>query len=332
MPKRDLADQSCDAPCGEHSSAVYATLLSAQGSTPAELRAKVGLPLSLFTAAMERLHLLSLIEYDPSAGDRLLAVPPATAMIRNCGDDLQELAEKQERVYRVTTSLSPFTRVYQEALSGGGATASGRRLLNGEAVCEALCELTAGARGEILTSLPKGDAEEFFTPMENALRRGVRLQALYQSSAQFDRTSVHDAQRLSRLGAEVRLIEDGFMKIVVVDRSTAVLPLGDGTEGALVVQDPNIVNFAVSAYLRAWVEGSVFPTQYRRQQVLEASDRTKRVIMKLLAEGAEVAAIAKRLGISPRTCQRHISEIMSRLGARNRFHAGYLMSQRGLVD
>ncbi|MEU5367206.1 LuxR C-terminal-related transcriptional regulator [Streptomyces sp. NPDC005925] len=332
MLKRDLADQSHDAPGDKHSCAVYVALLSAQGSTLAELHEKTGLPPSVFTAAMERLHRLGLVEGDPSADGRLLAVPPAAAMIRTCGDDLQSLAEKQERVYRVTASLSPFTRVYREVPGGDGMATSGRRLLNRGAVGETLCELTAGTRGEILTSLPTGDPEEFLTSTENALRRGVRLRALYQSSAQFNRASAQGAQRLIRLGAEVRLIEDGFMKIVVFDRSTAVLPRGDGTEGALVVQDPSIVDFAVNAYSRAWAEGSAFPTQYRRQQVLEASDRTKRVIMKLLAEGAEVASIAKRLGISPRTCQRHISEIMHRLGARNRFHAGYLMSQRGLVD
>lgn len=332
MPKRHPVNQTHNALEDEDSCAVYTALLADQGSTRSELRTKARLPLPVFTAAMEQLHRLGLVERDPSADERLLALPPATAMIRTCGDDLRYLAEKQERVYRVTASLSPYSRVYREMPSSGGITASGKRLLNRAEVGETLRDLTAGARGEILTSLPTGESEELFTLTENALRRGVRLRALYRSSVQFNQSSARDTQRLIRLGAEVRLVEDGFTEIVVIDRSAAVLPLRDDAEGALVVQDPHVVHFIVNAYSRAWAEGSAFPVRYRRQQVLEASDRTKHVIMKLLAEGAEVPTIAKRLAISPRTCQRHISEIMNRLGARNRFHAGYLVGQRGLVD
>jgi DNA-binding NarL/FixJ family response regulator len=36
--------------------------------------------------------------------------------------------------------------------------------------------------------------------------------------------------------------------------------------------------------------------------------------------------------MSLRTLQRHISEIMKKIGAKNRLHAGYLINQQGLVD
>jgi DNA-binding NarL/FixJ family response regulator len=44
--------------------------------------------------------------------------------------------------------------------------------------------------------------------------------------------------------------------------------------------------------------------------------------LRLLAEGYTDEAIAKRLGVSPRTARRIASELMERLGGRSRFEAG----------
>ncbi|MER7521060.1 hypothetical protein [Streptomyces sp. NPDC126499] len=40
--------------------------------------------------------------------------------------------------------------------------------------------------------------------------------------------------------------------------------------------------------------------------------------------------MARRMGLSLRSCQRHVSDLMRTLGARNRLHAGYLLARAGL--
>ncbi|MFD5418680.1 helix-turn-helix transcriptional regulator [Streptomyces sp. NPDC127069] len=61
-----------------------------------------------------------------------------------------------------------------------------------------------------------------------------------------------------------------------------------------------------------------------------AEPRERRVkkgtIVRLLSEGLEDKVIARRLGMSERTCQRHIAEIMRAVGAKSRFQAWYLLS------
>ncbi|MET8138271.1 hypothetical protein ABZV24_41390 [Streptomyces sp. NPDC005251] len=62
------------------------------------------------------------------------------------------------------------------------------------------------------------------------------------------------------------------------------------------------------------------------------SAEVKQDITRLLVSGLDDRAIARRLGMGLRSCQRHIAEIMEQLGARSRLHAGYLIGRAGLLD
>ena len=54
-------------------------------------------------------------------------------------------------------------------------------------------------------------------------------------------------------------------------------------------------------------------------------------VLALLAVGMKDDAIARQLGLSPRTVQRRVQELCERLGARTRFHAGFLAAQHDLL-
>ncbi|MGW3248842.1 helix-turn-helix domain-containing protein [Streptomyces sp. NPDC001070] len=51
--------------------------------------------------------------------------------------------------------------------------------------------------------------------------------------------------------------------------------------------------------------------------------------LQLLADGLTDEAIAKRLGVSPRTARRIATDLMERLNARSRFQAGARAVQHG---
>ncbi|KOG32387.1 hypothetical protein ADK34_09305 [Streptomyces viridochromogenes] len=51
--------------------------------------------------------------------------------------------------------------------------------------------------------------------------------------------------------------------------------------------------------------------------------------MGLLAQGAKDEVIARRLGMSLRTCRRHIAELLEELGAESRFQGGALAERAG---
>ncbi|WP_330315431.1 LuxR C-terminal-related transcriptional regulator (plasmid) [Streptomyces sp. NBC_00523] len=50
----------------------------------------------------------------------------------------------------------------------------------------------------------------------------------------------------------------------------------------------------------------------------------KLAIVRMLIQGLEDRAIARRMGISLRTCQRDVSDIMDTIGARSRLQAGFI--------
>ncbi|NGO47306.1 helix-turn-helix transcriptional regulator [Streptomyces ureilyticus] len=151
------------------------------------------------------------------------------------------------------------------------------------------------------------------------------MRTLYQYAAQFHQPTVDHASLLVEHGAEVRLVTEVFMRLIVFDGEVALIELADNPKGGLVVRDPHVLHFLVRAFEGAWAKALPFPLAYERDQVLRSSEEIKTAIVKLLSLGYDDKVVAKRLGISLRTFQRHLADIMRRIGARNRLHAGYLL-------
>lgn len=64
---------------------------------------------------------------------------------------------------------------------------------------------------------------------------------------------------------------------------------------------------------------------------METDERT-REILHLMATGMKDDAIARVLGVSRRTVQKHVSEAGTALGARTRFQIALLARERGWLD
>lgn len=60
------------------------------------------------------------------------------------------------------------------------------------------------------------------------------------------------------------------------------------------------------------------------------SDRQYEVIT-LLALGMTDETVARRLDVSPRTVQRHVSQVMEQLGVRSRLELGIRLTKMGVL-
>lgn len=309
--------------------AVYDAVRSSPGIHRSVLPDLVDLPPDDVTAATDQLLELELVKADND--DRLYAVAITSVVLRTGLAVNEAIAEGQRHARRLSFLVSNL-----DALRTIAGATSTERLATLDSVRQAIAELAAQTQFEILTSQPGGprpdeQLKESLSRTRDVLARGVKMRTLYQWSAQFSHTTSEFVNYASGLGAEVRITHDSFMRLLVFDGRTALISLKQSPEGAMVVRDPDIVDFAVQAYERTWTVSHPFPTGYVKDVVMTTSDDVKLSIMRLLTEGHEVSVIGKRLGISARTCQRHISEIMQRIGARNRVHAGYLISEKGLL-
>lgn len=111
-------------------------------------------------------------------------------------------------------------------------------------------------------------------------------------------------------------------EIAIIDETVALVPSprADGSAEIAVVQQPLMVRQLSKFFNAAWVQavGEPGPAPARG----EADADVKQRIIFLLAEGAKDEAVARRLGISLRTCRRHVAEILDQLGSSSRFQAG----------
>jgi DNA-binding CsgD family transcriptional regulator len=185
---------------------------------------------------------------------------------------------------------------------------------------------------EVLTAQPGGPRPErvlagAFSRDLAMLKRGVSMRTIYQHSARFSETTQTHAERMSAAGAEIRTLDELFPRLMIFDRRIAFIPHGSDGGGAVLIALPDIVAFLVETFEMSWRSALPLTSAYKsRTNSTVVSDIQRSITELMLTEDKDVA-IARRLGISERTCRSHISKIMQHFGARNRTHLGYLLAQ-----
>lgn len=328
-PEPDRDGRGADGPAG----AVYAAAAARDGIAEEEIAAAAGLPDEAAREAVRHLEGLGLIRRLDGDPGRLAAVPPLAAAADAVLPALREALARQAALDEAWSAVFAFTPAYEASVLGRFRPLGIQPITDLRLVRQAITDFAARARTEVLVSQPGGARPE---PVLNEARsrtirmleRGVSMRTLYQHSAQFHPPTVNHVRLVVELGADVRTLNDGLKRLMVFDRRTAVTDLSGHPQGALIITDESVVGFMVHAFERAWATAAPFPLRYQRDQVLSASEQLKETMVSLLLEGHDDVVIAKRLGISVRTYQRHLAEIMTRLGARTRLHAGFLLASR----
>lgn len=311
---------------------VFSYVVEQQQVDGDELGERLALDADRARETVDRLIELRLLKRSATRPGMLVAGLPEATAAALLDPIVRELQERGRQVAAVRERLTAFQQVYQHVRSSTQHPDGVRVLTDVDSVRAAITDLAAGAEHEILTSQPGGARKEdvlkeSLAKTESVLRRGVRMRTLYQHTAQFSTVTVEYVAHVSGLGAETRTLGDGFMRMLAFDQSAAIIALRDNEAGGLLLSDPSLVDFAIAAFERAWTSAIPFPENYSQERVLAISEDMKLAIVRMLVQGMEDRAIARRMGMSLRTCQRHVSDIMDKLGARSRLHAGYLINE-----
>ncbi|MFD8631685.1 LuxR C-terminal-related transcriptional regulator [Streptomyces sp. NPDC059533] len=283
--------------------------------------------------AITELAAAHLLQRAPGAGpERWSAVAPRAAAARALAPLALLVRETHDEMDRLRGRLEALVPAYEAGTSHRDLSASGRLELVTDlgAVRGLITELVAACDRELLTSQPGGarpleTLEEAIGRDESLLARGVRMRTIYQHTARYSRPTAAYVERVTALGAQVRTLGDGLMRMLVFDGHTGLMAVPERSGAALVVREPNVVHFMTAAFERSWLGAEPFPTSVSPDAARSISDELRQTIVRLLSEGLEDKVIARRLGMSERTCQRHIAEIMRAVGAKSRFQAGYLL-------
>jgi hypothetical protein len=111
--------------------------------------------------------------------------------------------------------------------------------------------------------------------------------------------------------------------MIIFDRRAGLLEVSGDRRAAVIVMEGPILDFMINVFDRSWRDATPFQLPLKVDAVSSASDSIQQSIVALLAQGFTGRAVARRLGISERTCQRHLAEAMAALDAKTRFQAGY---------
>jgi len=219
-----------------------------------------------------------------------------------------------------------------------------------------ICTEIGYCRGELALMWPRAHHPLLLANWyANAQARGARVRTIYQHSARYHLPTEGLVDTVSSDRAEFRTAAELPLLLVLIDRrvclllpadepaiaerpdgpgvdepATAERPDGPGTGGpAVVLRQPFAVARLAAVFEQTWNQARRFAPDDPQPAWVGAD--TRRSILQLLATGAKDEAVARRLGVSIRTCRRQISELMATLGATSRFQGGVEAVRRGLL-
>lgn len=161
------------------------------------------------------------------------------------------------------------------------------------------------------------------------LDRGVECRCIYPALAARRPDVMEYLAEFVARGAKVRVLGTTPGRMVVFDRSLAVVPETPGQPSgrALVVGGPQLVRGLCADFVRMW--RVAWPVGVGPEPAL--SPEHVREVLVVLGDGVTDGVAARRLGISERTLRRRVSSVMGLLGATSRFDAGAKAATAGWI-
>lgn len=186
---------------------------------------------------------------------------------------------------------------------------------------------------------PSDNTEEF-----EMLARGVSYNVLYEQALLEEPGMIDSLAQGIRAGEVARAAPSLPVRMAISDRSIALCPLVPGSDGiseptAALVRDSNLLTALLALFDSYWASASPLLAlpDAPAGALAEGSptdplaDET-RALLSLLVAGVSDKAIATRLGMSARTVQRRISEVMALTHAQTRMQLAWQASRRGWLD
>ncbi|MDH6140914.1 MULTISPECIES: LuxR C-terminal-related transcriptional regulator [Kitasatospora] len=302
---------------------LYLQLLTVAGLSAAQLGQVLGIGAERSLAALGSLAELGLVERPMPNGTLWSAAAPDVA--------LEELLLRRELELRRTRGrITELLRTYRKSRSGTEAGELVEVITGRDSIAELWRSLQLSVRGElrVLDKPPyirRADPELELA----ALARGVRMRVVYESRVLREPDRLAEIRLFTGAGEQARVLPELPLKLALVDDKWALLPVGTGTElqNVLLVRPSSLLDALAGLFELYW-------TRAMRLPAADSPDLPQdrhRQLLALLAAGLTDESIARQMGVSTRTVQRWVRELMDRFGARTRFQAGIQAARADLL-
>ncbi|PYC68713.1 LuxR family transcriptional regulator [Streptomyces tateyamensis] len=281
--------------------------------------------------ALARLLALGLVRGLPG-GTFYSAVSPRAFLGRAAGALRSRATELLRQADELPGRLEELAQAWDVAPRRIDRTGTVETVRDRDTIRHRIAQLVADTETEVLTAQPGGDraADHLAWAMAQDipfLRAGGAMRTLYQPVARTDPATSAYAAAVTPYGARIRVLDEDFQRMLIFDRSVAVIPASADMGSAAFVFDHTAVELLVELFERDWqrAERVAWGSAHTVPDPGAVADR----IARLLACGLSRRGIAHRLGLSERTVAAHLARLRQEYEAETLFQLGWLMRGRG---
>jgi DNA-binding CsgD family transcriptional regulator len=304
---------------------IYRYFLRHPGEGTESARQALDLDPEAVEAAVETLGTLSLL--DITDRHRLVAAEPRIGIERLIERHVERLNAEIRNVLAARDAIGSFVADQKRGEEATPALDI-ERVEGLDEVRRRIDDLAFFSYRETLCLHPGGPlsrrAIETALPLDaRSLRRGLGLRSVYHPSALDDPVMASYLRDIAILGAQVRFTEDTMDRMIVFDRSVAVVPIRpkDSARGALLVREPGLVSQLVTYFDSVWQAATDLDARTGQDAETARLTGLERQVLTALATSDKDEIAARGLNVSVRTYRRYVADLMNRLGAVNRFQA-----------
>ncbi|WP_328872761.1 LuxR C-terminal-related transcriptional regulator [Streptomyces sp. NBC_00287] len=276
----------------------------------------------------------------PSIEDpnRLNPVAPAVVLHRLLRTSEDLIAHERQREARLSDLFEPLMRI--DGRRTGSEDFPTISVLSGlDHIRRAIDRAMASDFDELLAIQPHTSHTQLAPELLRAavardqdfLNRGGRIRTLYQHTLRHAPSVLARYEQLTG-DVEARTLNEITDRLLIVNRTVALIPANADRTLALEIRHPVIVAFLATAFDRLWRLATPMHPKAVQQPVLNGITPRQRAIAELLIEGHTDAVIADRLGMNVRTARVHIAKLAATLGSDSRAQLGYRIAQSGILE
>ncbi|MEV4314354.1 LuxR C-terminal-related transcriptional regulator [Actinocrispum sp. NPDC049592] len=313
----------------------YRMLLRMPTATGAELAEQLGTSVAEATTLLLALESQGMASPVSGPPPRYRATPPDLALGPLVQSREQELQEIRARIAQLTDEYRSRT-----ALRGAGEFIE---LVHGaKAIAQRVDQLQRSARKEVrglvkppVVAVSAEDNEVEF----QALAVGVRYRVIYDRQLLMLNGDPYMVTHAAQQGEEARIAVDLPLKLAIADDDLALVPVAqaqsDGEPSAVLVHPSGLLDALAALFETLWASST--PLLIGANGELD-EDRTSDEptpgdmrLLSLLLAGLTDQSIAAQLGLSTRTVQRRLHDLIKITGVRTRVQLIWQATKRGWI-
>ncbi|MEV6975492.1 helix-turn-helix domain-containing protein [Kitasatospora sp. NPDC093806] len=256
------------------------------------------------------------------------AVNPRAVSERIGAELREESARLLTRAAAVPDLFDDLTQAYDAAPRRHDLAGGVRRIAGMEQIRHLVSQLIDDHPHEAWAAQPGGarppeHMKDALAHTRRYVERGGSMRTIYEPAAIHAPATVDYAAKSTLLGCPVRVLAAGFDRILIFDRTVALIPAAPDNTVAALVEDSAVMAFLVNAFEQHWQQAEGVNWAALAEGSVESPLHEQ--VGRLLAQGLTQRAIATRLGLSERTVAGHIARLRELYDAETLFQLGWQM-------